>query len=80
MQGVCRVIDLEFGSAADTDFAHLACHEGCVGRDTSSCGENTFSRQHAPNILWAGFDTDEKDFFTSMGGSFGLIGGEVDLA
>ena len=51
-----------------------------MGRDTSSCGENTFSRKHAPNILWAGFDTDQKDFFTSMGGSFGLIGGEVDLA
>ena len=80
MQRVCGVVDLELGSAADADFAHLARYQCGVRGNPAPCGQNPFGGEHAPDVFRAGFDAYEKNLFPFLGGRFGLVCREIDFS
>ena len=47
---------------------------------TAAGGENAFGRDHAAQIFGRGFDADEQNFFTLLGGDHRAISVEIDLA
>ena len=80
LEGLGVVVDMQGGGAAHADLAHLARHEGGMGRHAAAGGQDAFGRDHAAQILGRGFDADEQDLFALVGRFHGLFGVEVDLA
>ena len=80
MKGPSGVVDLKFGSTADADLAHLAGHQGGVGRDPPAGGQNAFGRQHSTDVFRARFHTNQENLGALMGSGFGFIGLKIDLS
>ena len=68
------IIDLNSSRPAHAHFSHLPRNQGGVRRNTATRRENSFSRDHAAQILRRGFNAGEHNFLASFGAKHSFLG------
>ncbi len=63
LDGPGLVVDVEFAGTRYAALAHAACYHGRVRGHTAACGQDTFGRVHAAQVLGRGFDAHQNHVF-----------------
>ena len=74
------LIHLDGAAAGHAAAAHAAGNNRCMAGHAAAHSQNTLGCLHAFNILRAGLQTDQNDFFLALIPGFGVLGSKDDLA